>query len=196
MTKAEKTKQYIIEKTAPVFNRQGYAGTSISDLTQATGLTRGSIYGNFENKDEVALAAFEYNHRRVVTLVSEKLAKHNSSIDKLKAYISVYAELPKDELLQYGCPVLNTATEADDTHPQLRLKALNAINLWKRNIVSIITKGQEKKEIRKSIDAAEFAFTFIALIEGGVLLWKLTGSLDGLNAVLKSAKGMVKDIAR
>nr|WP_322623144.1 TetR/AcrR family transcriptional regulator [uncultured Flavobacterium sp.] len=196
MTKAEKTKQYIIEKTAPVFNRQGYAGTSISDLTAATGLTKGSIYGNFENKDEVALAAFEYNHRRIITLVSDRLAKHNGSIDKLKAYIAVYAELPKDELLQYGCPVLNTATEADDTHPQLRLKALSAVNMWKRNIVNIIIKGQEKKEIRKSVDANEFAFTFIALIEGGVLLWKLTGSLDGLNAVLKSAKGMIKNIVR
>ena len=78
----------------------------------------------------------------------------------------------------------------------MRLKALSAVNMWKRNIVNIIIKGQEKKEIRKSVDANEFAFTFIALIEGGVLLWKLTGSLDGLNAVLKSAKGMIKNIVR
>jgi TetR/AcrR family transcriptional regulator, transcriptional repressor for nem operon len=196
MTKAEKTKQYIIEKTAPVFNKQGYAGTSISDLTAATGLTKGSIYGNFENKDEVALAAFDFNHKRIIHLVSEKLAKQNSSIDKLKAYIAVYAELPKDTLLQYGCPILNTATEADDMYPQLRNKAVTAINLWKRNIENIVHKGQEKKEIRKGVDAAEFALTFIALIEGGVMLWKLTGSLDGLNVVLKTVKAMVKNIAK
>lgn len=196
MTKAERTKQYIVEKTAPVFNRKGYAGTSISDLTEATGLTKGSIYGNFENKDEVALAAFDYNHKRIIHLVSEKLGKQNNSIDKLKAYLTVYAELPKDALLQFGCPVLNTATEADDTHPELRQRALRAVQLWKRNIEAIIQKGKEKKEIRKGVDEAEFALAFIAMIEGGVLLWKLTGSLDGLNAVLKTAKGMIKNIAK
>jgi TetR/AcrR family transcriptional repressor of nem operon len=37
---------------------KGYSGTSMSDITAATGLTKGSIYGNFENKDEVAIAAF------------------------------------------------------------------------------------------------------------------------------------------
>src|ERR1700722_8888899 len=61
ISKAERTRQFIIEKTAPIFNKKGYAGTSLSDITAATGLTKGSIYGNFADKDEVALAAFDYN---------------------------------------------------------------------------------------------------------------------------------------
>jgi AcrR family transcriptional regulator len=60
MSKAEKTKQFIIEKTATLFNTKGYTSTSLSDITQAT-LTKGSIYGNFENKDEVALEVYKYN---------------------------------------------------------------------------------------------------------------------------------------
>lgn len=196
MTKAEKTKQFIIEQTAPVFNRKGYAGTSISDLTEITGLTKGSIYGNFENKDEVALAAFDYNYRRVIQLVAEKVGRHQHSIDKLKAYIAVYAALPSDPLLQYGCPVLNTAVEADDTHPALRGKAQKAINGWKRAIVDIIQQGQERKEIKKSADATVFALAFIALIEGGVMLWKVTGSQESLTAALKVAKRMVKELER
>jgi TetR/AcrR family transcriptional repressor of nem operon len=40
LSKSERTKQFIIEKTAPVFNKKGFAGTSISDLTDATGLTK------------------------------------------------------------------------------------------------------------------------------------------------------------
>jgi AcrR family transcriptional regulator len=43
VSKSERTKQYIIEKTAPVFNEKGYAGTSLTDLENATGLTKGSI---------------------------------------------------------------------------------------------------------------------------------------------------------
>ena len=64
MNKAEKTKSFIIEKTATLFNTKGFAGTSLNDITEATGLTKGSVYGNFKNKDEVALAVFEFNTKK------------------------------------------------------------------------------------------------------------------------------------
>ena len=60
-TKAQLTAQYIIETVAPIFNKNGYAATSLSDLTKATGLTKGAIYGNFKNKEELAIIAFKYN---------------------------------------------------------------------------------------------------------------------------------------
>ncbi|MGE8424802.1 MAG: TetR/AcrR family transcriptional regulator, partial [Sphingobacterium siyangense] len=59
--KSENTKQLIIEKTSTVFNVKGYAGTSIKDVMSATGLSKGCVYGNFENKDEIALSVFDYN---------------------------------------------------------------------------------------------------------------------------------------
>jgi len=65
LSKADRTRQFIVETTAGIFNKKGYAGTSLSDLTQVTGLTKGSIYGNFKNKEEVAVAAFEYNTSKV-----------------------------------------------------------------------------------------------------------------------------------
>ncbi|RKM92681.1 TetR/AcrR family transcriptional regulator, partial [Aquimarina sp. AD10] len=63
MIRSEKTRQLIIKKTASIFNKKGYTGTYLSDLTNATGLTKGSIYGNFKDKNEVALEAFRYNYK-------------------------------------------------------------------------------------------------------------------------------------
>jgi len=64
MTKSEQTKAFIIEKTAPIFNSKGYAGTSLTDITEATKLTKEVFMETLANKDEVALAAFDYNLRR------------------------------------------------------------------------------------------------------------------------------------
>ena len=44
ISKSEKTTKYIIKTVAPIFNRKGYAATTMSDLTAATGLTKGAIY--------------------------------------------------------------------------------------------------------------------------------------------------------
>jgi len=95
VTKAEKTRQFIIEKTAPIFNTKGYAGTSLSDITEATGLTKGSIYGNFANKDEVALAAFDYNLQTVQGIIRSEMNKQESVKEKLLVYVNVYNDFMK-----------------------------------------------------------------------------------------------------
>jgi len=67
LTKAELTTQYIIETVAPIFNKNGYAATSMSDLTKATGLTKGAIYGNFKNKEDLAIASFKHNVKVIMS---------------------------------------------------------------------------------------------------------------------------------
>jgi TetR/AcrR family transcriptional repressor of nem operon len=73
LSKADRTRQFIIETTASIFNTKGYAGTSMSDITEATGLTKGAVYGNFGNKEDVALAVFDYNHGKVSGLIQGNL---------------------------------------------------------------------------------------------------------------------------
>ena len=51
-TKGQQTRQAIVEKAAPLFNKKGFEGTSLSDLMQATGLQKGGIYRHFSGKEE------------------------------------------------------------------------------------------------------------------------------------------------
>ena len=90
MSKAEKTRQYIIEKTAPIFNRKGYAGTSLTDLTEATGLTKGSIYGNFTNKEEVATEVYIYNISVLYDRLKAGIEAETTAEGKLHAFLSFY----------------------------------------------------------------------------------------------------------
>lgn len=194
MSKAEKTKQFIIEKTAPVFNKKGYAGTSLNDIIDQTGLTKGSIYGNFENKDEVALAAFEYNVNKVSALFKEEIQKQNTIKEKLLVYPLLYEKFLKYPFPEGGCPILNTAIEADDTHPLLRAKALSAFSNWKNAIIRLIEKGKEKKEIKKNVNAEETAIAIIALIEGGIMLTKLTGKTSYIKTITQKVIDIINDL--
>lgn len=174
-SKTELTRQLIIEKTASVFNAKGFAGTSLTDLTRATGLTKGSIYGNFENKDEVALAAFDYNFARITNFIKEKILSTDNSVERLLVYPQVYKGFLKIPFLQTGCPLLNTSVDADDTHPQLRQKAADAIKFWKRSIENQVKRGIERNEISNERNPSEVAVIMISLIEGAVMQAKVTG---------------------
>ena len=68
MTKAEKTRQFIIEQTAPIFNTKGVAATSINDIMEATKLAKGSLYVHFENKEELSYYAVDYNLKDFIAL--------------------------------------------------------------------------------------------------------------------------------
>lgn len=193
-SKSERTKQFIIEKTAPVFNEKGYAGTSLTDLTNATKLTKGSIYGNFENKDEVALAAFDYNFNRVTLYIKDRFLATDNSIERLLVYPKVYRDFLTIPFLKPGCPILNTSTEADDTHPKLREKAFNALDFWKTSIENQIKRGIQRGEIKEDSNPTEFAVILMSLIEGSIMQAKVTGKPTELRIAMNYLEKLILEL--
>lgn len=194
MSKAEKTKQFIVERTAGIFNKKGYAGTSLQDITAATSLTKGSIYGNFTGKDEVALAVFDYNINRVRHILRTEMSKYESIREKLLVYPEVYGNIQRYPFPEGGCPMLNTAVEADDTHPELRRKAQEAILYWKNSLVRMIEKGIARKEIKETVDPEQQALTIMALLEGMTMIVNLMGKSTYRKQLIQSVEKIITDM--
>ncbi|MDN3695326.1 TetR/AcrR family transcriptional regulator [Chryseobacterium tructae] len=192
MSKAEKTKQFIIEKTATLFNTKGYISTSLSDITHATGLTKGSIYGNFENKDHVAIEVYKYNAGQLGKIMSHSFSsQYPTSVDKLYAFADFYRKNWHTVFLNGGCPLMNAATESDDAFPLLKNQVKKSFEEWGKKISAVILEGQNKEEINKEADAEYYASIFIMLIEGGILLSKTTGDDKFLNMALDKVNSMI-----
>ncbi len=172
LSKSDKTKRYILEKSAPLFNQKGYAGTSLSDIMEATGLTKGGIYGNFKNKDEIALAAFDFNMDVLAEAFKSAVRLHKDAVTKLQTMLGFHKSILYHPVLTWGCPILNTAIEADDTHPELKVKVNKALDLWKEGIIYIIERGKEFNQFKPDINSDRYSDIFIALIEGGLMMSK------------------------
>ncbi len=196
MSKAKRTKAFITEKTAALFNRRGYAGTSLTDMTDATGLTKGSIYGNFQDKDEVALEAFSHNMAKLVEQVRALQATERSASGKLKAFVKVYRNGLHSPVLADGCPIINTGTEADDTHAELNGKVKDALLRWHKSISAIVQQGKLQGEFRDSINSADFASLMIAIIEGGFTLSKISGDVSYLDQSLDHLEKLIDERLR
>ena len=175
MSKAEKTRQFIIEKTAPIFNRKGYAATSLADITEATGLTKGSIYGNFENKEEVVIEALRYNVSKRSGGLDEVISASQNPLDALIGMLEYHREKLMQVLKTGGCPMLNAATEADNHLDFLKNTVQRQFQGWQMTFIKVIEDGQAQGYFKKDISADNYAKEFIMLIEGGILL---SGTLD------------------
>lgn len=184
MNKAEKTRQFIIEKTAPLFNTKGYAVTSLSDITDATGLTKGSIYGNFANKDQVVIEAFLHNVNQLKKDMVIAIEKADNNYDKLNNLVEFYRNYWKKVIVGGGCPMLNASTEADDHLLFLKESVQESFVGWKNKISEILEQGKLTKEFKENIASEDYAYTIIMLIEGGILLSRTLGNKQHLNQAL------------
>lgn len=195
-SKAEKTTQFIIEQVAPIFNKKGYVGTSLSDLTEATGLTKGSIYGNFKNKDGVAVEALKYNLSIITDSFFQEISDSSiSPLDRLLTLAKTYHKRYDTIVAMGGCPIVNTAVDADDTHPQLKKMAQNIVLRIESALVSVIEEGMSKGQIKPGVEPKKIAQVMISLVEGGFMMAKLLdkkeyfeNSLERLDEIIKRLK--------
>ncbi len=204
MGKSEETRRHIIEKAAVLFNQRGFHGTSISDIMEATGLTKGGIYGNFKKdgidkkgvKEEIALAAFKYAVAAVANEIRTRTSVIDSSIDKLKTVVYFYKERVLNPPIEGGCPILNTSIEADDNMPVLQSKVVEAIKYWHHGLVRTVEKGIEKGEIREDIDADLFASRFIGTLEGGIMLSRIHNDVNKFMPMASQLLEMIDGIKK
>ncbi len=176
MRKGDKTREHIIMKSAELFNRQGFAGSSLNHIIEAAGIQKGGIYRHFGSKDEIALEAYQYATRRVGERFDEALGNETSSAGKLLAFFRVYENVVDDPPFIGGCPMQNTAVESDDTHPLLRRRAQQSLEASLDRMTSIIAEGIRSGEFKPDVDAEALATFAFSLLEGGILLSKLEGS--------------------
>ncbi|WON94576.1 TetR/AcrR family transcriptional regulator [Sphingobacterium sp. UGAL515B_05] len=191
MSKAEQTRQFIIEKTAPIFNKKGYFATSLSDITTATGLTKGSIYGNFKDKDDLATHVYTYQSRKISEAVNQQITQQKTSLKKLLSFIDFYKDNFKNIAASGGCPMMNAAVEADDSLSFLTPKVRRSFDLWRQRLILILEEGVASGEFKQHISAENYAITFMAMVEGGILLSKISGRGKDLAIVLDKMKEMV-----
>lgn len=178
MGKAEKTRQFIIERTAPVFNTKGYAGTTLSDLIEATGLTKGSIYGNFRDKDEVVVEVYKYNVDKLHVALRGDIATKYTPLEQLFAFVDFYRSSFPRILQEGGCPMINASTASHDKLDFLQEIVKNSFEGWLEMLSNIFQDGVDDGSFNKIIQPTFYASLFMMLIEGAVLL---TGALNDEN---------------
>lgn len=178
-TKGERTRDRIVAAAAPLFNRRGYAASSMSELMAATGLEKGGIYRHFQSKDELALAAFDHT----LSLQSERIRRlvdaERGAVNRLTALARGVAGAIDRSAVPGGCPLLNTAIESDDGEGAAQAELRKRARAGMRRLIDyaqrIIAAGIETGEISASVDARAEAESFVAGIEGALMLAKLFG---------------------
>ena len=179
MRKGELTRERIIAQAAPLFNKRGFAGCSMQNVMEATGLEKGGLYRHFRSKEDLAAESFRYALARAMKLRTEKLDRSHGAVEHLRSIVRRFVEAPGP--LPGGCPLMNTAIDADDGNPMLRALVKEGFADWRARLSTIVEAGIADGEIAPHTEPRRVANTLIATLEGALMLSRLEGSRTPLH---------------
>ena len=181
MTKGELTRKRIVEAAAPIFNQHGYEGSSLNALMEATGLKKGGIYRHFVSKEELAAEAFDYTWEAAWKARLLHVDEKANGIDKLKQLIANFIE--RRSPVPGGCPVLNTAVDADDGNPILRSRVGKALRSWTGRLQAYVEEAQQERDAKPDVDPKDVATLIVASLEGALMMSRIQRNDEALRRV-------------
>jgi len=170
MSKGTETRNRIIAKAAPLFNRKGYEGRSMQDIVEAVGLEKGTLYGHFPTKEALAVAAFEYAWNETCAARTARMDTVTNAIEKLKIHVDNALSCPS---FPGGWPPAEHDYRQYDGNSALKKMAREAFKGWQSYLEGIAKEGQERKEIRPEFDPEDIVAVVISLLEGAMALARL-----------------------
>lgn len=141
-TKAQATRQRILEAAAGMFWRRSFHGVAIDDVAVKSGVNKATIYRYYLDKAELALAAVVYNGESVIAEIFEPtFAKHSDPDDRLAAIYGCLYEahrrFAEEEGDMFGCPIASLALELGQDIPEVREEAHRIFSHIERYLLTI-----------------------------------------------------------
>ncbi|AAZ28683.1 transcriptional regulator, TetR family [Colwellia psychrerythraea 34H] len=144
-------KDKTLEKAMLVFWKNGYPGTSLTDLTNAMGINKSSLYAAFGNKENLFNQAIEYylNKHGVVHL-AELFKTELSLKERVKNYLFSIANMLTNPDLPKGCLISQSTSEiAGCCLPENSAMNINGIN---QQTLLTLTEFFEEQQAGRGID--------------------------------------------
>ncbi|MGC7404238.1 TetR/AcrR family transcriptional regulator [Pandoraea pneumonica] len=156
----------VVDRAIALFRQRGFGATSIADLVEATGLTRGSLYKAFTDKKSVYVAALE----RYVSLGHERIRAiargEGSGRERVAKLLAHYLEQSQGEPGRLGCLVVATGLEATVVDPDIAHMFEQALKHLERTLSELIRIGIKDGSIRADLNTKAAAEALLCFLQG------------------------------
>ncbi len=181
-------KQEVLEAVQRQFRKTGYAGTSLDDITAATGLGRGSLYAAFGDKQSLFMQALtDYCDRSESSMLESLSGPDDAALQRLRDFLDGTVRFIFDDDDQLGCMAARFAIEfgRDDCAAAARIRKDHAI--VQQALVECVEAAQRHGDISSDVAPGDLACLLVTISRGIDVVAKAGGSLAEMTSVADSA---------
>jgi len=186
--KKDITRNQLIKTSARLFNSQGYKSTSLSEITAATGLSKGAIYSHFGSKENLEQEAFQYMIKGFMSQMSTMIKAETDTRAKMLVILDYFAGYAVNPPFYGGCPMVNASVELDDSDAQLKEIVTQSTEVFYNSIRHILDNGKKYGQVNADADTRAYASLMFSATEGAIVIMKITGVRRHLRDVVAYLK--------
>ena len=167
------TRQAIVDASMSLFARRGYHGTSVAQIAEATGLTKGALYWYFKGKEDLFLTVLERIKENWHNTIMSRVEASDGVIEKLSELFDATSEMVASNNNPYSMHLFLASAGAQPEMQEFEDAIKAAYAGYVKILADTLRKGQEDGEIRRDVAAESAALGIIGCLEGIVLQARL-----------------------
>jgi TetR/AcrR family transcriptional repressor of nem operon len=183
-------KDRIIHESLRQFSTKGYMSTSISDILEAVGTSKGGLYNHFRSKEELLLTALSAARKIWRERNLAGLDQWPRPLDKIKKLLENYRDhyLADSENFPGGCIFVALAVELNDQQPHLAQEINEGFQRFKAMIKRLLDREQEAGHLKNGIDTGMVTEMIFSGILGACVAYTADKSREHLD---RNIKGLI-----
>jgi|UniRef100_A0A7V6A3T7 TetR/AcrR family transcriptional repressor of nem operon len=171
-SKGDLTRQNIIEKSMDLFSVKGFFNTSIADIVEATGLTKGGLYGHFKNKEEIWYAVYEECVRIWKRMVFEGVKEISDPLERIdKVMENSLKNYLGGGVFEGGCFLLNSLVDLAGVAPAMSDHVLSGFTGFAGLLRRWLEEAEDQGLIQEGLNLQEVANFMVISINGAAPLY-------------------------
>lgn len=191
----EQTRQRLIDAAVRLVLRKGFAATSVDDVCAEAGLTKGSFFHHFQNKDEIGLAVIRWWSDMGTAEYSRAWRESKSSaLQQLHAMLDImegFASRPGEPCV---CAIGMMAQEMAATHPAIRASCATELSVWTAQVKRLLDTAKKQQRPFARFNSSHVAWFLNSLWQGSMLIGKTTQDQNLIRQNLKLARQFVDEL--
>ncbi|MBI1820437.1 MAG: TetR/AcrR family transcriptional regulator [Nitrospirae bacterium] len=167
------TKEKILEAAKQLMLKQGFPATTVDEICDASGFTKGSFFHYFESKEELGKAVLEFYSNKMSEMI--EMAPFNQEFDPLQrvyGYLDFLIQLSKHPEAPKSCILGNFTQELAETHAEIRSLCAARFDQWANRFKRDLDQAKDLHAHKAPFDTLSLAEHLISLVEGSFILAK------------------------
>ncbi len=174
--KGRQTRELIINEAVLLFTRNGYGHTSLAEILEATGLTKGGFYFHFKSKEDLGNAVINTLKEYWQNVLLPNIASGKNAHEKLQILLSAPGDCHTNpDCMRPTLLLLNLAIEMIEVHDPFTKRLKNILDEWWFKIEEIIDEGKTVGLFESDLNSHAVAAIILSTIMGSNLLALLNG---------------------
>jgi len=171
-SKGTRTRRNIIEKSLQLFSVKGFYNTSISDIQEATGLTKGGLYGHFASKEDIWYAVYDEAVTIWKNIVFKDMRSNTGPLERIVTFIENDLEdYLGSDIFDGGCFFLNMLVELSGQSAAMSKRILSGFVRLSNLMQTWLEEAGKNGMLKEGLDYKEIANFIVISLNGAAALY-------------------------